>query len=308
MNSTTDSPKRRVLGLLGALWAPTRDGHESPTDEEIAALFDGRLTPSRATQVRAQLAHCPDGYRSLIHLTEVADIADAAAAPARPHPYRGRITLMGGLGVAAAALLATVTLLLDSPDRTLSLDDSYLALSQAVSSGRYRPSQTGWIWRAGYGSRNLGAPETARSTAAQTALTVGVARGLEQSTSSLEDWLEVRSDLGAVKMRCGELPAGECERIRSLYEEVGRWAVLMHFACEPLQSGDSQSDSDGAWTEPQFWQEAGTSLARIAEESARLTPDGPYARLFENWNARTDPADPATLCRGVPPLLSTMGR
>ncbi|MEM9387550.1 MAG: zf-HC2 domain-containing protein [Pseudomonadota bacterium] len=310
MNSTSPSPRQRLIGLLGALWSRAQRGSTSPCppDTHLAALFDGSLPPAQAAQVRRHIAHCPRCYRSLLHLAEVSDLL-VEPSPIPLRPSRGLITLLGGVGVAAAAVLLTLTLQLGGPDWVRTMDAPYDALREAVVDGRYRPSATGWIWRKGYAARGLGLPDTARTRIARSALTKGVAQGLDTATDPLDErWASIRRDTPAPSLACEEVSARECRRIAQFHQAVGRWAVLMHFACEPLRSDEVPSAQGGrnVWMGEAFWQDAITTLEGIAERSARITPDEGYARLFQNWSARAVADEPATVCRGVPPLLSTL--
>ncbi|MEO0422254.1 MAG: zf-HC2 domain-containing protein [Pseudomonadota bacterium] len=311
MRPTSPSPRQRLLALFGVLWsnAETRPLAPCPPQTHIAALFDGKLDADQAAEVRAHLATCPHCYRSLLHLSEVADlIDDAAPAPlARRHRL---FTRLGGLGIAAALLLTTATLLqplLRPADWTRTMEAPYATLRGAVVEGRHRPSATGWIWRPGYSARGLGLPDTARTRVARAALTSGVAQGLDAVTSSLEPWMPVRGELSAAAaLSCEDLPERECASITEFHQDVGRWAVLMHFACEPLRGDGLDAAGADTWVDRPFWQDATDTLSAIAKQSARLTPDDAYARLFANWSTRADANEPATLCRGVPPLLSTL--
>jgi anti-sigma factor RsiW len=75
--------------------------------EELAALFDGRLSRARAERARAHLAACPRCAAEIQSLNRLVQVASADSRPAPPEGLRARALGLGEeLPAPAAALPA----------------------------------------------------------------------------------------------------------------------------------------------------------------------------------------------------------
>jgi len=302
-----------MLGLALEGHAP-EETH--PSLEDIAGWYDQTLPKARSRQVKAHVARCQECYAVWFGLVECGCggavepapglFARAVAACAnllnQPRAWGLVTTGLAAVGVTAAYLFAS-----GDPAWLRTIDRGYTSLSGAVAQSA--PSATRWSWGRGLGARGMDNPwerlaelrTSHEHEAARAAFGVGVRAGLSESLNDTSDWTPVLAALPAEPPAC--VPAASppsCEEINTIFQGVGRWAVLLHFACLlDRQPGGEQPDTA-------FWRDQIGVLGKVGSAIDAQLPADAFGRFFSDWRAESlaseDPR--AVLCAREASLLS----
>jgi hypothetical protein len=295
---------------------PPEETH--PSLEEIAGWYDQTLPQARSPQVKTHVARCRECYAvwfSLVECGRGGEVVPAPGAFARavaacaswlnqPRAWGVVATGLAAVGVAATYLIAP-----GDPAWLQTIDHGYRSLSGAVAQSA--PSAARWPWGRGLGARAMDNPWERLAEirishaheAARAAFGVGVRVGLSESLHDTSEWTSVLAALPAEPPACtrAELPPwAACEDINTIFEGVGRWAVLLHFACLlDRQPGGQQPDAA-------FWRDQIGVLEKVGGAIDEHLPSDAFGRFFSDWSAESlasnDPR--AVLCAREASLLS----
>lgn len=288
-----DRDNLAILASLAAASGEFVSPDSCPPPATIAAFHDGRLSAEQAAATKQHLRVCHRCYQDWVALIDVADIVDARAAATAPRWRRwlSGVAMPAPMRAATAALVLLgaigTTLWVVSPERgdaslvqrvdgafgTFVSMTSLPARERLIDSGR-------WVWRPGLASRGLQQPIDGDVAAFQAlrAFAAGAGTGLRALAPSTPDWQIVLADLPASPGCADTLAASECDNVNDVFQSLGRWAVVLHFACgaraDQVAGG---SETIGFWT-------AQTELLGDFEHNARrVLPDRPLTRYLGMW-------------------------
>jgi hypothetical protein len=210
-------------------------------------------------------------------------------------------------GLAAAAAAAVYMFPVGSASWIRNIDGGYESLAQVVAQSA--PSAARWTWGRGLGVRGVEDPwerlaslqASYEHEAAVSAFGAGARAGLRASVGDAPDWAPILAALPAAPHPCDSAAAPDaCEKVSTTFEGVGRWAVLLHFACA-LDPASAGSAPDAA-----FWRDQAGVLDQAARAIDASVAGSPFDRFFSDWQAEAQRGDDprAVLCAREASLLS----
>ena len=324
MKSSADKSSEDILpaieGRLEVMLGLALEGHPPeethPSLEDIAGWYDQTLPQARSIQVKAHVARCRECYAVWFGLLECGPCGAEEPAPGlfaralaacanwlnQTRAWGLATTGLAAVGVTAAYLFAS-----GDPAWLRTIDRGYKSLSGAVAQSA--PSATRWAWGKGLGVRGMENPWerlaelriSHEHEAARAAFGAGVRAGLSETLHDTSDWTPVLAALPTEPPAC--VPSASppsCEEINTIFQGVGRWAVLLHFACLlDRQPGGEQPNTA-------FWRDQISVLGKVGSEIDAQLPADAFGRFFSDWQAEAlaseDPR--AVLCAREASLLS----
>jgi hypothetical protein len=311
-------------GRLEAMLGLALDAHPAegscPSIEEIAGWYDRTLPQARARHVKAHVARCQQCYSVWFGLVECGGLRGAVESVAPGFLGRARAALAGwfalprhwgpiATGVAAAGVTAAYLIAPGQPAWIGTIDRGYESLSGVVAQSA--PSAARWPWGKGLGERGVENPwdELAElrmsheHEAARAAFGAGVRAGLSESLHDTSEWTSVLAALPPEPPACASAASQKtCEEINTVFEGVGRWAVLLHFACLL----DRQLTEGAAPPDAAFWRDQIDVLEKVGGAIDARLPADAFGRFFSDWRAEALTVDDprAVLCAREASLLS----
>jgi len=296
---------------------------DCPSMEQIAAWHDGRLTASLGAEVESHVARCQHCYviwSGMLDAIAVDSEVHSQNRPdrsySRPWSWMGwrpdwRTVLAGG-GLATAGIVLLVSLFLDSERSPWSqfenIEQGYLTIAAA---GLAAAIDEKWVWGSGL---RIKSPDVVgginnkswERQAAQRAFQYGVRIGLQRMVGADGFWRGAVQALPSSPESCsGNAQTDECESINRTFYELGRWGVLVHFACD-VSNSFRLSYKVTEQLPADFWVQQVGLMAELDQLVQETLSDSSFARFFTEWRREAEePVQPrSTLCSREAALLT----
>lgn len=312
----------RVEVLLALALKRTPAAGVCPSLEEISAWYERRLTARREREVESHVARCPHCYGIWSGLLDAGTHRDGpgiqyehtaeSAAGWRRSIWRGGL-IGAGLTVVCALFLVYSFLL---PQRTQwplyeRVEQGYLAFIEA---GLAAAIPTKWVWSSGLQFKGAeiasGASQQKirQHQTAQQAFQYGVRVGLQRVAGADGFWRGAVQALPSKPDTCaGILEEEGCEAINRTFYELGRWAVLIHFACD-VTTAFGMSPETPMLLSSDFWPQQADLMTELDASIQASLPNSRFGRFFSEWHREVeDPTQPRSVLCGREAALLSLG-
>ena len=169
-----------------------------------------------------------------------------------------------------------------------------------------------WFWGSGLQLKSPGAADDMSAAlpwerrAAHRAFQYGVRAGLQEAVGGSGFWRGVVQSLPADPEGCaGNADEDACSDINLAFYGLGRWAVLVHFACDVTTSFRLSSQAQQKLPRD-FWTRQVDVMAELDQSVQATLPNSRFSRFFSDWRREAEvPTEPRNvLCSREAALLS----
>jgi hypothetical protein len=288
-----ESDRLRALLALALTKEKPKGRHVSP--ENLVAWREGRLKSDEHEAIQEHLSQCEECYTSWMELIDLGEPEPAAfgdLVQMKLHRFRcwfkehsWGISLSGG-GLAAAFIVLMLFLIPPKPIKER-IDSGYNEFFGSVP--RSQISQY-WPYTSRRGPQR-GRPQPQKlfgpdQSAERIAFLAGVRAGLEEAqTKSAPYWDDI---IATLPQGAGDCPKGlsgdACKNVQERLKEAGKWAVLLHLACETEHP---------AAISAAFWNAQQETLTQLSGQINRLNVSGSLRTFFLNWSGKASKAQDA---------------
>ncbi len=261
------------------------------TPEKLVAWREGRLKADERERIQVHLSQCDECYTNWMEQIEFGDVEPASFSELlqmwrqrivcwfKVLPSIGKVGFTGGgLATALAMLLLIINIFTSVPIGKM-VDDSYSTFLNSVPVSQIPQD---WPFVPQRGTR--GTPKTAKKLFAEVhaaerlAFLSGVRAGLEKTQKSLPAFDDIIANLPENAVECPErISEGSCTSLKKNLQEAGKWAVLLHLACE----------TEPASISADFWKEQQGILSQLSKQINKLEVSDNLRSFFLDWNVES---------------------
>jgi len=326
-NAGESSLEEQVDVLLVLALSQESATGDCPSMEQIVAWHEHRLIGRPGAEVESHVARCQHCYGIWSGLLDAAGVDNEPRPQDRRDPRRQRCWswtrwysrrragLVSG-GLIAAGIVALLVSLNFGPERSqwphiANIEQGYLTI---VETGLAAAIEEKWTWGSGLGIKSpdvVGGnnkKESWERQLAQRAFRYGVRVGLQRMVGADGFWRGAVQALPSSTESCsGSMEEEACESINRAFYELGRWGVLVHFACDVSTSfGTSTRVSEQL--SPEFWTLQVDLMAELDQLIQLTLSDSSFARFFTEWRREAEePIQPRTALCSREAALLTLG-